>query len=97
MVENPLVQSATIYFCIFCAAIMDFFIILKLQVFILLITFQEVSHSAKYHLCWICSSNKNKALITINFFVFSHFLEFTVEYILKSFSGRNNSLKPHGF
>ena len=50
----------------------------------------------KYHLCWICTSNKNKALKTINLF-FSHFLEFTLEQVLKSFSGRNNSLKPPVF
>ena len=49
----------------FCAANMDFFI-LKFQVFFLLITLQEEFPPIKHHLCWICTSNKNKTLLTIN-------------------------------
>ena len=46
---------------------MDFFNILKCSVFFLLIKLQEEFPPVKYHLCWICTSNKNKALKTINF------------------------------
>ena len=46
---------------------MDFFSILKCSLFFLLIKLQEEFPPVKYHLCWICSSNKNKALKTINF------------------------------
>ena len=76
----------------FCATIMHFFIILKCSVFFLLITSQKDFPPAKYRLCWICTSNKNKAL---KFLFSSHFLEFTLEQVLKSFSDRTNSLKPH--
>ena len=47
----------------FCTTIMDFFIILKCSVFFL----PGRALLVKYHLCWICTSNKNKALKTINF------------------------------
>ena len=58
----------------FCAAIMDFSIILKCSVFFLPIIHKE-------------DSNKNKPLKAINkpLKTFSHFLEFTVEQVLKSF------------
>ena len=39
----------------------------------LLKTLQEQFHPIKYYLCWICTSNKDKALKTINF-SFSVFL-----------------------
>ena len=51
----------------------------------------------KYHLCWICTSNKYKAQKNRKFPIFSYFLEFTVEQVLKSFSGRNNFPEPHVF
>ena len=57
---------------------------------------QEDFPPVKYHLCWICTSNKNKALKTMNLF-FGHFLEFTLEQVFKSFSEKNNSLKPAVF
>ena len=45
----------------FRAAFMDFSIIL--------ITLQEEFPPVKYHLCWICTSNKNKALKTKKFWI----------------------------
>ena len=51
----------------FWAAIMDFFNILKWSVFFLLKKLQEEFSPVKYHLCWICTLNKNKALKIINF------------------------------
>ena len=51
----------------FWAAIMDFFNTLKCSVFFLLMKLQEEFPRVKYHLCWICNSNKNKTLKTINF------------------------------
>ena len=53
---------------------MDFFNILKCSVFFLLIKLQEEFPPVKYHLCWICTSNKNKALKTINFHFSTIFL-----------------------
>ena len=57
---------ATIYFLHFWATIIDFIIILRCSVFFLLVTLQEEFKPVKY-LCWICTSNKNKALKTIKF------------------------------
>ena len=42
---------------------------------------------AKYHLCWTSILNKNISL----------FVKFTAKQVLKSFSGRNNSMEPHVF
>ena len=72
MIKNPLKQPATIYFCIFETPLRIlecyvFEIILKYWVFFVLITLQEEFPFVKYHLCWICTSNKYKTLKTINF------------------------------
>ena len=54
-------------FLTFWAVIMNFLITLKCLVFFLLIVLQEEVLPFKYHLYWICTSNKNKALKTIKF------------------------------
>ena len=81
----------------FSAAIMNFFIILKCSVFFLLRTLSEEFLPVKYYLCWICTSNKNNNIKNHKIQFFSHFVEFTVKQVLKSFSDRNNSLELHVF
>ena len=46
---------------------MDFFNILKCSVFFVLIKLQEEFPPVKYHLCWICTSNKNKAFLSCHY------------------------------
>ena len=58
-------------------------------------TLKEAFPPVKY-LCWICTSFKNKTLkYKLSFF--SHFQQYTVDQVLKSFSGKNNSLESHFF
>ena len=45
----------------------DIFLDFWWSVFFLLVTLRDVFTPLKYCLCWICTSNKNKALKTINF------------------------------
>ena len=54
-----------LYFLHFSAAIMDFLIILKCSVLFLLIALQKELLPIKYDLCWIYTSNQNKAPKTI--------------------------------
>ena len=59
-------------------------------------TLKEAFPPVKYHLCWICTSFKNKTLkYKLSFF--SHFQQYTVDKVLKSFSVKNNSLESHVF
>ena len=64
MIKNSLMQPLTILFCILAQPLrMSLF----LKFFFILITLQQQFPRVKYHLCWICISNKNKTLKTVNF------------------------------
>ena len=84
MIKNPLMLPGTIYFCIF---VQPLWISLFL-VFCLLITLQREFPVSNIIFVEYALQIKIKL---------SHFQEFTLEQVLKSFSGRNNSLEPHIF
>ena len=84
------------YFFYFCAAIMDSLITLKYWIFFFLISYREEFQPVKYYHSGI-SLSRNMKLQNDKFQISSHFLKFIVKKILKSFSGRNNSLEPSAF
>ena len=70
MIKNHLKEQATVLICIFAQPIwisLFFFFSLSWKLLFLLVTLQEEFPPVKYHLCWICTSNKNKTLKTIHF------------------------------
>ena len=66
-------------------------------VFFFLITLQEEFSPANYYICWVCTSNKKWSSKNHEIQPFNHFVEFTEDQVLKSFSGRNSSLESHVF